>query len=98
MLRPSTAPRWNMAIRDLRRPFGEAVNPCASTTARLKKDGAAPTSPTLASATPPCFKNSLRFWFMAFKLLPLKLRRADDERGDARDFGVADRRGRLPLL
>src|SRR5215211_2215420 len=30
--------------------------------------------------------------------LPLKLRRADDERGDARDLGVADRGAGLPPL
>src|SRR2546423_14257439 len=103
MWRPSTAPRWNMAMRDLRRPEGATDTPCANAV-RFRNEGALPTRPTLASATLLCFKNNLRFITSSLfnstqeDLLPLKLRRADDERGDARHFGVADRRARLLLL
>src|ERR1051325_2610298 len=98
MFRPSTAPRWKIAMRVFLRPFGVAVNPCASTTARFRNDGALPTSPTLANATPPCFRNSLRLLFITLTSLSLKFGGADDERCDARDFGVADRRVRLTAL
>jgi hypothetical protein len=47
----------------LRLPFGAAVKVCAST-ARLRNEGAAPTSPTLANATPPCFRKNLRLLFI----------------------------------
>src|SRR5947207_1623677 len=103
MLRPSTAPRWKMAMSVLRRPLGATDSPCAKAV-RFKNDGALPTSPTLASATLLCFRNSLRFITSSLfnstqeNLLPLELRRADDERGDARHFGVADRAGGLRLL
>src|ERR1043166_9743281 len=62
MLRPSTAPRWKTAIKVLRRPFGATVSPCAcARAARCKNDGALPTRPTLASASPLCFMNNLLF-------------------------------------
>src|SRR5947209_6872204 len=60
MLRLSTAPRWNIVMRVLRRPEGATDSPCASAV-RFRNEGALPTSPTLASATLLCFRNNLRF-------------------------------------
>src|SRR5205085_8576712 len=67
MLRPSTAPRWKMAIKVLRRPPVMRSRPCANTV-RCKNDGAAVASPMLANATLLDFKKNLRFIVTPLKL------------------------------
>ncbi len=63
MLRPSTAPRWKIVIKVLRRPVGVTLNPSARAT-RRKNEGALVNAPTLASASAPCFIKNLRLLFI----------------------------------
>src|SRR2546421_3606081 len=60
MFKPSTAPRWKIAIKVLRRPPVRRSRAWAST-ARCRNDGAVCISPKLASAIPPDLIKNLRF-------------------------------------
>src|SRR5678815_4199225 len=73
MFKPSTAPRWKIAINVLRRPL-LAVWPRI---VRSRNPGAESPAPTLANATLPDLRKNLRFIFIS--LLPLKLRSPQDE-------------------
>src|SRR5918912_747806 len=85
MFSPSTAPRWKMAMRTLRRP--PLLTPCASA-ARRRNDGTICIAPTLASATPPDLRKNLLFIFTPS--LPLKFGRAQNQADDFDEFRVAD--------
>src|SRR5258705_4173620 len=93
MFRPSTAPRWKIAISVLRLPpvIAFSVSPAI---ARSRNAGADNDTPTLASAMPPDLRKNLRFMFLtpladsdlpdlrseiSNRSLPLKLRRSQDQ-------------------
>src|SRR3954449_1874736 len=70
MFRPSTAPRWKMAISSLRRVLAAAA-------ARPRNDGA---NPSDSIAIAPDFRKTLRFMRPSFAVsMALELRRPDPE-------------------
>src|SRR5258705_9695505 len=88
MFRPSTAPRWKIAISVLRLPpvIELSVSPAI---ARSRNAGADNDTLTLAIAMPPDLRKNLRFTFLtpltdlrseiSSRSLPLKLRRSQDQ-------------------
>src|SRR5688500_1222594 len=89
MFSPSTAPRWKIAIRTLRRP--PAAFASRPITTRSRNDGAESDMPKLAIAILPDFRKTLRF--ITSLLLPLKLRRAQYQSHD-----LCDRISRVHLF